>query len=49
MSLRTLQLARGLEEFEVSVLVNESNKDDENDGRSQVGHIQVPLLLFMAS
>jgi len=47
--LGTVQLARRLNEFKVSVLVNESNKDDENEGRPQVGHIQVPLLLFMAS
>ena len=47
--LRTVQLARGLKEFEVSVLINELNKDDVNDGRPQVGHIQVTLLLFMAS
>lgn len=48
-SLGLVQLERGLKGFEVFVLVNESNKDDENDGRPQVGHIQVPLLLFMAS
>jgi hypothetical protein len=47
--LGTVQLARGLKEFDVSVLVYESNKDDENDGRPQVGHIQIPLLLFITS
>ena len=48
-SLKTVQLARGLKEFEVSVLVKESNKDEENDGRPQVRQIRIPLLLFMAS